>query len=270
VKRIFHFEKRAVKDIVQPLLCIEIGNRHCLFAIIDFVTKEVGTLNYYVSDKINETAFSELISNHTELSGTFYQVYICYSYSNSEIIPQKHFNNPHAGTILKMLYGNWEEVIISESLPEWQVYNIYGVPAEVIQWLQSKFPFAKYWHQHTLSIKSSIAGQTGNSLLIDFRTEELYISAFQNNKLILAQNYSYSNPADVLYYLLQICEHYNFSQRDVKLHLSGLIEKESALYKELYQYFLNIEFRPACAGFICEEYPPHFFTSLNDLAQCVS
>jgi hypothetical protein len=52
--------------------------------------------------------------------------------------------------------------------------------------------------------------------------------------------------------------------------LSGLIDKQSALYKELYQYFINIEFSEAGWNMAGTEYPAHFFTSLNDLAQCVS
>jgi hypothetical protein len=49
-----------------------------------------------------------------------------------------------------------------------------------------------------------------------------------------------------------------------------MIDQQSALYKELYQYFLHIEFRNASWTIPADEYPAHFFTSLNELAQCVS
>ena len=52
------------------------------------------------------------------------------------------------------------------------------------------------------------------------------------------------------------------------------IEKKSAIFKELYQYFLNIEFASANDDIRLSgdfyEYPVHFFSSLFKLALCVS
>ncbi|MBL0129692.1 MAG: hypothetical protein IPP43_00005, partial [Chitinophagaceae bacterium] len=47
------------------------------------------------------------------------------------------------------------------------------------------------------------------------------------------------------------------------------IDKQSSLYKELYQYFIGVEFSDASWNSM-REFPDHFFTSLNDLAKCVS
>jgi hypothetical protein len=91
----------------------------------------------------------------------------------------------------------------------------------------------------------------------------------KDSKLILAQSFPYSTPEDVVYYLLKACQQFSLSQKEVSVHLSGLIDKQSSLFKELYQYFIHPEFREAGwnSG---SEFPAHFFTSLNDLAQCAS
>ena len=70
--------------------------------------------------------------------------------------------------------------------------------------------------------------------------------------------------------ILKVCQENNLSQEQVKLSLSGLIEKQSVLFKELYQYFIHVEFRNAGWQLPGNEYPAHFFTSLNDLARCAS
>ena len=87
--------------------------------------------------------------------------------------------------------------------------------------------------------------------------------------MLLAQTFQYKTPSDVVYYLIKACSQNSLSRKDVKVQLTGLIEKESFLYKELNQYFLNLEFRKA-AWNSENEFPAHYFTSLNDLAKCVS
>ena len=90
----------------------------------------------------------------------------------------------------------------------------------------------------------------------------------------MAQTYYYLKPEDVIFNLLKTCNRFSFSQDDVLLKVSGLIERQSALFKELYQFFLRIEFRNApdwgsiSTGEVA--YPAHYFTTLNDLAQCAS
>ena len=80
--------------------------------------------------------------------------------------------------------------------------------------------------------------------------------------------------ADVLYYLLKICSGFSISQKEVKLVLSGFLEKQSLLYRELYNYFVRVSFQQI-PDFIklsrsFNEYPAWFFSSLFNLATCVS
>ena len=105
-------------------------------------------------------------------------------------------------------------------------------------------------------------------IYVDFRTDDFIISVAMNSKLLLARSFSYSIPEDVIYQLLNVCKQFGLSQQHVKLSLSGLIDKQSALYKEIFQYFIHVGFREATWN--NEDYPAHFFTSFNDLARCVS
>jgi len=110
---------------------------------------------------------------------------------------------------------------------------------------------------------------SGESLVVDFRTNDFTVLASKGSLLLLTQTFAYSTPEDVLYYLLNTCRQFNLSQQELQLQLSGLIDKRSSLYNELYQYFIHIDFREAGWN-LKNEYPAHFFTSLNDLATCAS
>lgn len=169
--------------------------------------------------------------------------------------------------ILKTIYGiNGNEFVLTEVIPEWQLNNISAIPKETNDFLVQKFSSAKYFHAYTIGMKNI---GVGVNFRIDFRTDEFSLIVVKENKLLLAQTFMYSTPEDVLYYLLKTTQQFSFSQTEVKLLASGLIEKESALYNELNNYFLNTGFRNAeweiSDG---NEYPSHFFTSLNDLAKC--
>jgi len=93
----------------------------------------------------------------------------------------------------------------------------------------------------------------------------------KNKQLQLAQAYSYKTPLDVVYYLLKICYEFGLDQSEVFVILSGLIDQDSAMYSELHSYFLNLYFaQPPPYSVPENEYPHHYFTSLYNLAACVS
>jgi len=141
----------------------------------------------------------------------------------------------------------------------------YSLPKATKNWVNIYFPGAIYQDQYTTISKNS----SGDGLYADFKTDEIAVVLIRDSKLLLATNLDYETPADLIWHFLNICHHYNISQQDIHLKLSGFLEKDSALYKELYQYFLHIELEEASwetAG----DYPAHYFKTFNRLAQCVS
>jgi hypothetical protein len=110
-------------------------------------------------------------------------------------------------------------------------------------------------------------------ILVDFKNGHFSAIVIKEGRLQLVQTYPYVEKADVLYYLIKICSTFSISQRKVKLILSGLIERQSALFKELYSYFVDVSFKSNPASlklpFAFRQYPEHFFSSLFNLAVCV-
>ena len=186
-------------------------------------------------------------------------------------MPYKEFTDENAALLLKALFGvNEDSNITTEAIPEWQLYNVLAIPKDVADWIRNRFSSAKYVSQCAVSIKSANTANAGGSMLVDFRTDDFSVMVTNQSKLLLAQTFSYSTPDDVVYYLLKVCQQFSLAQQEVQINLSGLIDKQSALYKELYQYFINVQFREAAWSIPDNEYPAHFFTSLNDLARCAS
>lgn len=271
LKKIFHIGPAEGEEPAQPVLAIRIGERHCGVAITDRSGNELHSLDYYTIDESETNPLSAIFNDRPELDKAFYKVMVSYDHPQSTLVPLQQYQYENSSPLLKSLYGvNGLSAIVSESIPEWQVYNVYAVPKDLQEWVSRKFAAGTYWHQYTIAIRHLGAADTTGRLLVDFRTDDFTVIAASGSKLLLAQNFTYTTPEDVLYYLLKICQEFGLSQQEVQLSLSGLIDKQSALYKDLYQYFIHIEFREAGWNIPSGEYPAHFFTSLNDLARCAS
>ena len=270
VKKLFNIEAGDIKDSLQPVLSIRLGEKHCCFSITDYNSNQLKSLAYYTDDRVTDLFLNKLLEAHEELNSRFYKILICYDYFTSNLVAFNNYKHEDAGILLQTMFGLTKtSSVISEPIAEWQLYNVYAVPEDVKLWMHQKFPSAKYWHQHTLNIKNSKTEGTAGIFLVDIRNEDFTLLAAANNEIILAQTFQYTTPVDVLFYLLNVCRQFNLSQEQVKIKLSGLVDRQSALFSDLLQYFMFVEFRNA--DWKTEtEYPQHFFASLNDLSACAS
>jgi len=146
------------------------------------------------------------------------------------------------------------------------------MPASLHATISRKFLSGKFWHFYTVVLKN-IPSQQIRAMFIDFKKDEISVIILKENKLFLAQTFFYSTPEDVLYNLLKCCQQLNLSQQQLKVFLSGLIEKDSAIYRELYKYFINLEFETLKGEIkLAKElkvHPEHYFSSISKLAACV-
>lgn len=243
----------------QQLLLMRLGAKHGCFAISDKSGKVLHELAYVTTANWEEKELNGFFNNYPALQQSFYECQVAYDFPGIEFVPTT------------AAYGLSQDNIglIKEQVPGWQHQSAYIVPAPVAQWMHEKFPAARFRHEYTSGIKTLNFAREKGSMLIDFQAEDFSVMVGKAGKFLLARSFPYSIPDDVLYYLIRICRQFGLSQETVELSVSGLIEQQSSLYRELYQYFINISFRDADwnAG---NEYPAHFFTSLNDLAKCVS
>jgi hypothetical protein len=269
LKQLFYIENET-SDSRQQVLSLRIGQKHASFAITNKSGMELRQLAYCSTDEWNENELNDFFESYTSFGDTYQEVLVSYDFPQSIFIPSKDYKSEDAALLLQVAGDTARNVNIdSELLTGWQLYNVYSVPGEILEWISRKFPMAKCRHQYSIHINKVSAGDPGGDLAVDFRKEFFTAVATRNNKLLLAQTFEYTTPEDVLYYLLNICQQFSLSQQEVKLQLSGLVDKQSSLYNELYHYFINLEFREVnwkATG----EYPAHFFTTLNDLAKCAS
>jgi hypothetical protein len=269
LKKLFHIDNKEGNPDEQ-VLSLRIGASHCSYVITDLTGEDLFRLGYYSYETADHNPVELLYMAEPSLDVSFSKVLAGYDFEQSTLVPETYFKKEDANNLLQSLYGvNGTKTVVTEPVTDWQLFNVYAIPKEMHEWMKHKFTSGNYWHQYTIGLKNLVNVEEGQ-LFVDLRSTDFTVIATRGNQLLIAQTFLYSTPEDVLYYLLKLCQEFQLSQKTVRLSLSGLIEKNSALYKELYQYFIQLHFRESTWEVANAELPAHFFTSLNDLSRCAS
>jgi hypothetical protein len=268
LKKLFHIQHDGQTEMIQPVLSISLGEKNFSFAISNVQANQLYHLASFSADEMNIEVLAEILSLHPEASASFYKVSVCYCYPQHILVPQNYYSQENFGELWKVVHGvSAGKNIVSENAVEWQLNDVYTVPQDVQQFLMRRYPSASFKNFPTLALMN-LDNSVNGLLQVDFGVDEFELVAVNQNKLLLAERFEYATPHDVIYEMLNLCNSYSLSQYKVKVKVTGLVDKDSALYKEMYQYFMDIEFRNATWSHT--DYPAHFFTVLNDIARCAS
>lgn len=270
LKKLFQISAKEPRDIQDSVLCMRIGERHLSFAILHRHSGVIHDLSYYSIDNPDIEVFNALPVLQPEIKRNISAVNVAFDFPQFILLPEDESIRVNSNQLITSLFPPGEiPVVLEDRIIKPGLVNTYWIPQRIHQWIAEQFPAAQLFHQH--SIHFSLASRhAATGMYIDFRRESFSLMAVRDGEPLLLQDFEYSTPGDVLYYLLKVCEQFGFSQQDVHLLVSGLVDRQSGLYQALYQYFIQIEFRMTKWDLPSGQYPAHFFTSLNDLALCGS
>ena len=115
----------------------------------------------------------------------------------------------------------------------------------------------RQFHQYSVLLKQPSSKE--DKLNIIFYPQRIVLKLNKKGRTELINSFCYDTAEDVSYILLNTCK--QFDVENIPVEVSGLIEKDSALYKEIYKYFETINFASLPAEFnYAEEYYPTTFS----------
>ena len=195
------------------------------------------------------------------LSGDYKDIYIIYSFPESVFVPFSLYDSNNNADVLNLIHGDFpqNEMILTDVLTHNKVYNCYRIPSEVILEINAMFPSGKAIHQYSVLMKNASADM--NKLSVIFYPQKIVLTVGKEGKILLINSFYYKTAEDVSYTLLNVCRQFGIEK--MHLEVSGLIEKDSNLYKEIYKYFDPVTFTGLPPGIHFSEemnkYPAHFF-----------
>lgn len=267
-------------ELRQHQLLMEVGDKTFSYVVYNKQQQQVQGFRQYALDFIPGKpaleALQDIFTADEVLQNSFRESYIVYNYSDSNLLPEKHFHIELNKPVTELVYGNAKKgLLLNEKVPGWNVYNVYRIPREVHSMLQKKFAAGKYWHYYTmlLSVTKPEEVAEENVIRVIISAEQFVAVVFKQGKLQLLQTYAYQTPEDVSYHLLSVCQHFSINQEEVLLSLSGLIDEQSNLYQELLKYFLQLQWENLPGSVSLQEsfqqFPQHYFLPTLKMALCV-
>ena len=254
-------------DSTMSTLALILGNDYLAYAVHND-NNELAVLKRCWFAQPADTALQTVLQTDKVLHSVFKKIITAFDYEAYTLLPAAMNNGDHT-PLLYLNEANLQDHIISEVITGRQLANIYAVPHQLLNSVLTYFPSSKFWHLQSVHIKNAPKDVGHGSLDVDFGNQFFFVTATHEDAILLSKRYDYQSPADVLFYLLKICEAYHLSQEQVHLNLSGLIDENSDMYRTLYEYFLEISFRlPSWVH--GNTYPSHYFTVLNYVALCES
>ena len=247
------------------------GSKHVCYALMNHSSKEIVEFGYYALQSDND--FATIFSGNKIFTDQYPQSVICFNVAGCVLVPAEFFRAENAEMQINVVCGDADEpVLLTDYLQALNIYIIYKVPFLLHTAATKRFNADKFRNINSVLL-NQYAGNKEETILIDFRTDEFSVIVFKNKLLQLAQTFIYFSPEDVLYSLLKICRQLNLPQQDVHVSIAGLVDKDSAMYRELHKYFIHLEFEePPGAVKIAEElnmYPHHYYSTICKLASCV-
>lgn len=155
--------------------------------------------------------------------------------------------------------------------------NIFAAEQELIDWFKRIYPnkLVEVLHHTSTMMEGVLQYATGNqakSVFVNIEDQIATVAVRDNNALIFINNFKYSSPNDLLYFILFTYDELDLNTDSIPLVLMGNIHKNSDYYSRLFKYIRNISFsrRPQGIkfGYKFDEITDHSYFGLYNTILC--
>jgi hypothetical protein len=263
----------AYMDGQNYILVFEISNEGFSYAIKDEENAYISLAVFHFDKAAGPGDYSILeneIHRQAPLSQNFQKIYIMYSFGESVLVPFSLYNSRENTEVLNLIHGDLHGNIsvLEDVLDESSMYNIYRVPTAVLDLVNLKFPGAVKMHQYSVLLRQGAAHE--DQLSIIFYPKKMVMLLNKNRTTQLINTFSYGTTDDVLYILMNTCKQYQLE--NIPVEISGMLEVNSPLSREIHRYFSPVTFMQLPAGCTYSEeitkHPSHYFSYIFAAGSC--
>ena len=267
----------AVATNTETHLLIEAGPAGISFVVADADHFFSALVSYAFPIDLNNEKLGliidGIIQNEALIKRQFKKTDIVWTFPEALLVPNEWMNPAADGRdMLDLIHGDLNHgEAKSAFMFKHNLHTVYRIPAAVAEVFAKHFLFASQSHQY--AVLPDLIANEPNQLYVIFYNNRLTAMLHKENKLQAIQSFSFQNPEDAAFHLLDICRAFDVGPNDVVVKYSGMIEEKSNLFAMVYKYFLTIRSANAPENVAMDEaikkYPPHFFSHLFATALCV-
>ena len=201
--------------------------------------------NFPIEDLSNSTLNEHLIIalNHFQFSKKKYQhVYVNYFNQQFTLCPNAFYNSENNRSLLEFNSGSISNKLIITDDISTDIKLIYAIDESLKSTLDLIFPHHQLKHTITVLSRLMLLSEelVKENIILSIHTNYIEVIVKQDQKLLLANQFSIKTQEDVLYYVLFILEQYQLNPLTVNITVIGNIDSTSALITSLKKYIKNI------------------------------
>jgi hypothetical protein len=122
---------------------------------------------------------------------------------------------------------------------EGTIFFMHAVQNEIYASIEKRFSTNQWISIQHISFLTSKHETNSTSMEICFFNQKTHIVLNQKGKVLFSQAFSYDNPEDLLWHLLNIIHVFGFSANEIVLYPHGLIDTQSSIF-DLFWAFLTL------------------------------
>ncbi|MDF2448599.1 MAG: uncharacterized protein K0R26_1103 [Bacteroidota bacterium] len=228
------------------ILVIELLPSTVSFCELNAAAEKPLWLTHHSYEEQTQTGLSDallqMVKHHRLAEKTYQHVYINYFEKQFTLCPATFYNEESSRTLLEFNTGTTgDKLIITDDLNS-DIKLMYSIDEHLKSTLDRLFP--QHLLKHTLTIQSRILLHSEElakeDILLSIHASFIEVVVKQDQKFLLANQFSVSTEEDILYYVLFILEQYQLNPLTVKITLTGNLPSESGIVSVLKKYIKNI------------------------------
>jgi hypothetical protein len=256
------------EELSDCVLFIETGTEYIACWCKHNETKQVKAFELFSFTEASVSEFEKLLKEiqlqSRLLTIQFEEVYCIWGYEKCVCIPQEFYTDETAASYMEMMFGEFDEAkFCRDTTDDCVTFGL--IPTKILSEYNSHYAVSSNMHKYYQLLKGQYKGDEANKIHLVFYHSHFILSVFKEGSLQLIQSFSYKVPEDVLYYVLNIFNAYEMPANETTVHVSGMIDTASPLYKTLNIYINHFFVETADKNLFTAEgfhdYPLHYFAS---------
>lgn len=228
-----------------------------------------------LTENLNESkmvnVFEEAIRTHEWLLLNFRTVKVYFENEFSTLIPASIYDEKNNDLYARFNFTiATDHICKTDYIKSTDAYLIYTLHDELLKKFQALFPGCKFYSS-TANLLESLLIQyknlvTEKRMFVNVRNSFIDIVILEENKVLFVNSFRYSSPEDFIYFIIFVIEQLKLNPETIELAFSGLIDKNSRFFENVYQYIRHVKFQKLPSShtysYLFSEVPAHYFYNL--------
>ena len=184
-------------------------------------------------------------ADENELQREFAEVIILFSNNLFTLVPNSYFIEEEASSYLKFNTKILKTDIVAHDAISEELVNVYIPYTNINNYFFDKYGEFEFRHNVSVLIEAILAKKSDSpsaQVYLDDHSGYYDLVIVKDNKLLLANSFTYETKEDFIYYLLFTAEQLQLDPSEFNLWLLGSISKDSEYFQIAYNYVKNIDF----------------------------